>query len=405
MSGSEGAGRTSSAPDDVWLRLFVESVKDYAIFLLDPTGRVITWNPGAERMKGYTAGDIIGSHFSRFYPLEDIAADKPGRELIIAAAEGRVEDEGWRVRKDGSRFWASVVITAVRDETGRLVAFGKVTRDLTAARERAEENARLTERVQAHAEELEQLVAARTANLEQANEELRHVNQALETFAYSISHDLRGPLRAIQGFAEILIDEHADSLNSDGRDYLARIVAAAARLSDLVQNLLTYSRFARTTPLQAERVSLDRVCDDVLRELQPEITRARGDVAVRKPLGDVMGHREAIGLVLQNLLSNAMKFVPAGVNAHGEVWTESDGGHIRLHVRDNGIGVPLGEQARIFKPFERLHAQFVYAGTGLGLAIVAQAMTRLAGRYGVSSDGRTGSCFWFELPCVPRGDL
>src|SRR5947209_8467952 len=118
-------------PPDPSFRLLGESVKDYAIFFLDPQGRIVTWNAGAERIKGYKADEIIGRHFSVFYPPEDVTSDKPGRELAAALVEGRVEDQGWRVRKDGTRFWADVVITAVRDQAGALRGFGKVTRDLT----------------------------------------------------------------------------------------------------------------------------------------------------------------------------------------------------------------------------------------------------------------------------------
>src|SRR5688572_2971182 len=160
-------------------RLFVESVHDYAIFMLDRDGYIVSWNQGAQRIKGYAPGDIIGSHFSRFYSRQDIQDGKPQRELAIASAEGRVVDEGWRIRSDGSRFWAHVVITAVRDTDGTLIGFGKVTRDVTAMHAHAEENRRLAAQLQEQARRLEQDVRARTADLQRANAELQSANTAL----------------------------------------------------------------------------------------------------------------------------------------------------------------------------------------------------------------------------------
>jgi PAS domain S-box-containing protein len=160
--------------DERLFRLLVERVKDYAIFMLDPRGRVLTWNSGAEALKGYRADEIIGQVFERFYSEDDRRQNKPKRLLDIALAEGRVEDEGWRVHKDGSRFWADVVITALHDEANKLQGFAKVTRDLT-ERRRAEEALRAAQH------ELEQRVIKRTQELEEANRALREKNQELET--------------------------------------------------------------------------------------------------------------------------------------------------------------------------------------------------------------------------------
>jgi PAS domain S-box-containing protein len=173
------------APESEAFRLFVEAVKDYAIFMLDPAGQVMTWNAGAERIKGYRADEIIGKHFSNFYTSEDRARNHPANELEIALRTGRYEEEGVRVRKDGSTFWAHVVITALIDRSGRLLGFGKVTRDVT-ERKHAEEALRKAN------EELERRVEERTRRLAE-------INQELESFCYSVSHDLRAPLRGMQG--------------------------------------------------------------------------------------------------------------------------------------------------------------------------------------------------------------
>jgi PAS domain S-box-containing protein len=387
---------------DTAFRMFVDSVKEYGIFMLDTSGHIVSWNAGAERIKGYRPDEIIGSHFSRFYPAEEVESRKPQRELEIAAAEGRFEEEGWRVRKDGSLFFAHVVLTAVRDETGRLIGFGKVTRDMTDARARLEENRRLTDDIKRHAERLEEEVSQRTAELRSSNLDLEHANAALQTFAHSIAHDLRGPLRTIQGFAEILVEDHGTQLDDDGRDYTKRIAAAARRLSELVQNLLTYARLARSRIFAAlEPVSWDRVCDAVVLQLQPEIQASGAAITLIRPLGRVLGQGEILTVVLHNLLTNAIKFVPPSTTPRIEISTKSDGPRLTLMVRDNGIGVPPGERQRIFTPFERLHANAVYAGTGLGLAIVAEAVQRLGGAVGVESDGTSGSSFWVALTHSP----
>ena len=302
--------------------LFVESVRDYAIFMLDPAGHIVSWNAGARRIEGYAPDEIVGSHFSRFYSQDDITAGKPQRELEQAAVEGRIEDEGWRLRKDGSRFWANVIITAVRDADGRLIGFGKVTRDVTLLRERMEENRRLADDLQRQAHRLEDDVRTRTTELEKANADLLGANTALQTFAHSLAHDLRGPLRTLQGFAEILLEDHAAQLDEDGRDYVQRMARAAGRLNVLVQNLLIYARIAHPgAQASLEPVSGDGVIDAVLRELEAERASAQAAIEIERPLGRVLGHRETLASVAQNLVSNAIKFVADGAKPHVRIWT------------------------------------------------------------------------------------
>src|SRR5438105_4164895 len=184
-------------------RLLVEGITDYAIFSLDPRGFITTWNSGAERLKGYTSEEIIGQHFSRFYTPEDRAACLPEKILAIAAREGHWEGEGWRVRKDGTRFWSSAVVTAQRDDEGQLTGFSKITRDIT-------DRKQLLDQIRAHASELEKRI-----------EEREQTNAELEAFSYSVSHDLRAPLRAIEGFATALKEDYGDKFDDTARDYLA----------------------------------------------------------------------------------------------------------------------------------------------------------------------------------------
>jgi signal transduction histidine kinase len=248
-------------------------------------------------------------------------------------------------------------------------------------------------RVRRHAERLENEVARRTSELQQSNE-------ALETFAHTISHDIRAPLRSIRGFAEIIEEDFGAELPAQGRDYTQRIAAAAQRLDALVNNLLAYTRIGRldTAP---EPVSLDRLVGQAVADVGEDIERGGGAVRVQPLLGDVLGHRETLRLIIVNLLSNALKFVPRDRRPDIHVSAERRDGRIFLRVRDNGIGVVAADQQRIFQPFERLHARQVYAGSGLGLALVARGIERMNGSYGISSDGRTGSEFWIALPAAP----
>jgi PAS domain S-box-containing protein len=209
-------------------RLIVQSVKDYAILMLDPEGRVVSWNEGAERIKGYAAAEIIGENFSRFYQPEDVAAGEPARGLRKARCNCTFESEGWRVRKDGSLFWADVVITAMYGPDGDLRGFSKVTRDIT-ERKHAEETARaLNQSERRHALQLEV------------------VNKELEAFSYSVSHDLRAPLRSIDGFSSALMEDYADQLDQQAVGYLARIRAATQRMGQLIDDLIKVAYVTRS---------------------------------------------------------------------------------------------------------------------------------------------------------------
>jgi len=369
----------SVASDEIF-RLMVTSVFDYAIFILDPAGHISSWNLGAERLKGYHADEIIGKHFSSFYTPEDREADVPKKVLQTAIDTGHFEGEGWRVRKDGTRFWASVVVTALRDEAGTLYGFSKVTRDMS-------ERKRLNDLIQQHARELELRVAER----EQSNAEL-------EAFAYSVSHDLRAPLRAITGFSEALQEDYAATLDDRARDYLQEITSAASRMNHLVQDLLDYGRVSRVNlPLQS--VSLRECIDDAVHQL----TNKTGSLDLQVPDGiKVRAHPQVLTQVILNLLSNAYKFHAKGATPYVKVWTEPRDGMLRLLVRDNGIGIASQHQGRIWQVFERLHDRDTYPGTGIGLAIVKRAVERLDGACGLESEPGEGSTFWIDIPRVTQ---
>jgi signal transduction histidine kinase len=303
--------------------------------------------------------------------------------LHEARVNGRVEDEGWRVRKDGTRFWADAVLTALYDAEGRLRGYAKVTRDLT-------ERRRVEQRREAQAAELQQ----RTA-------ELREVNAELEAFSYSVSHDLRAPLRAMRGFAEALLEDHAHALDAEGHEYARRIAASAERMDRLIQDILAYSRLSRVE-LRPYPVSLASVVAEALRELSGEVRDRQARVDVEAGLPDVLGHRTILVQCVANLIGNALKFVAPEVQPHVRISAERRAGpesdRVRLWVADNGIGVAPEHAERIFGVLERLHGSEAYPGTGIGLAIVRRGLERLGGWVGVESTPGHGSRFWLELP-------
>jgi PAS domain S-box-containing protein len=351
------------------LRLMIESVQDYAIFMLDPSGRVTTWNPGAERIKGYSADEIIGADFSRFFTPEDIAEGKPARELQLAASEGRFEVEAWRMRKDGTRFWASVVISAIRDPEGQLLGFTKVTRDLTQRRLHEEERVRL-----AHAQEAIRL---------------------RDEFLSIASHELKTPLAALQlqlqGVSKKVaaIDE-----NLAGR--MEKATRAGDRLTDLIEALLDVSRIA-TGNLALNRESFDLVAAarDVIDRVREAAIRARCEISLRaeRPIVGVWD-RLRIEQVLTNLISNAIKYA-AGTAI--DVVLRGDGDAAVVVVRDHGPGMPEADLERIFGRFERANSTS-YGGMGLGLYIARQIAEAHGGTVAARNVEGGGASFEVRLP-------
>jgi PAS domain S-box-containing protein len=365
-------------------KVLVSSVRDYAIFMIDPEGRIASWNIGAERLKGYKAEDVIGKPLSIFYTPQDLEAGKAEQELRTAREQGEVRDEGWRVRKDGSLFWATVVMTAIRDYDGTLLGYAKVTRDTT-------EQRRLNEQVAKHASELER----RTEQLEERTIQLQEINASMEEFTYSVSHDLRAPLRGIWGYTNALLEDFASQLPAGAQSYCEQIIHSARRMDELITDLLAYSRL-NTTDIQLTNIHVGDVVADVVRSLEHQIADAQAQVSTG-PMGTVCAHRPTLTQALVNLVANAIKFVRPGVKPVVNIFYEPARGSARIWVVDNGIGVAPEHHTRIFRPFERLHGIETYKGTGIGLAVVAKAAERMGGTFGVESKENEGSRFWIEL--------
>ncbi len=498
-------------------RTLVESVKDYAIFMLDTDGHVATWNTGVEVILGYRAEEILGRHHGCLYPESEGDQGLPTRALEAAARHERTEQEGWRVRRDGTRLVASTVITALRQPDGQLRGFAVILRDETERRRAAEDlrqsaarhtaivesaidaimsidhegyvrewnsaavrlfqysredavgrkidtliaapallalyqqglaqylvtgvgsligrpvemTARradgsefvielgiariagstpalysavirdVTEQKAAAAEigrlnaELEQRVRDRTSELETANHEL-------ESFSYSVSHDLRAPLRHIGGFVDMLRTRAEPQLDAESRELLRGISTAADRMTRLIEALLTFSRTGRTD-LKRQCVPLGDLVQSVRTELQTETGRRRIDWRIGT-LPEVEGDADLLRQVVVNLLANALKYTRPRAIARIEVGAHHEDGMVVCHVRDNGVGFDPRYLDKLFSVFQRLHTAAEFEGTGIGLATVRLIIQRHGGRVWAEGKLDRGATFYFSLPATPEAD-
>ncbi len=347
----------------------IEAVKDYAIIMIGVDGRIASWNVGAERLKGYCEREIIGQHFSKFYTAEDIAEDKPERELGTAARAGRLEDQGWRVRKDGTQFFADVVITAVRDSLGQLRGFAKVTRDIT-ARKNAEH--------QLHETSLQY-----EESLRRATQEAQRANGAKSLFLANMSHEIRTPMNAVIGLTYLL---GQTSLSAEQSRFLAQINVASKSLLAVITDVLDLSKI-EAGELMISRVTFSpRVLLQGLHDimhLQAELKGITLDLDLADDLpAALQGDAARLSQILTNLLSNAIKFTErGGVTLRvRQLESTAEGISLCFTVRDTGIGIDPAAQARLFTPFIQADESITrrYGGTGLGLSII-QALTKLMG--------------------------
>jgi len=355
-------------------RLMVESVTDCAIVMLDSDGDVVSWNTGAERIKGYRAEEIVGQHFSRFYPAQDIERGVPQRDLDSAAAEKRFEVEGWRVRKDGSTFWANVVFTAIRDPAGNARGFAKLTRDLTERRQVEETLTRAKG-------------AAEKANLAKSN------------FLSSMSHELRSPLNAILGFAQ-LMESDPTPVTASQTASIAEILRAGWYLLELINEILDLAQIeSGKLSLSKEPTSLAEVILECQAMIEPQAQK--GGIRMTFPHFDVprfvLADRTRLKQVLMNLLSNAVKYNQSGGTVVVDcLATRPD--RIRISVKDSGAGLPPEKLAQLFQPFNRLgQERGAVQGTGIGLVMSKRLVELMGGVIGVESSVGVGSVFWCEL--------
>ncbi|BCS54804.1 PAS domain S-box protein [Geobacter sp. SVR] len=498
-----GAGAKAAVSDEQ-LRSMVQNVTNHALYIIDPEGRIISWNAGAERIIGYRADEIMGRHFSILFPKEDIRAGTPQRELKRALAHGRIEVEGWRVRKDGSRYWANVTSIPLLDEQGGVTGFGKIVRDATEQRnhdEQLHKSRNMFERLFEHAPDavvvvdnrgtirkvnlqvetifgyqrdelighrVEKLIPARFHTIhrqhrktyfadprtrkmgagldlygrtrngdevpvdimlspvetengtwafavirdvtqrkqdERAITELNDLlkrqvgqlaatNRELEAFSYSVSHDLRAPLRALDGISLALLEDYAEKLDKTGRDFLHRIRSAAQAMGELIDHLLTLSRLARTE-LLIERVDLSEMAHQVAEELRQQDPGRTVEFVITPDMID-SGDSNLLRVAITNLLGNAWKFTSKKDTARIEFGVQQDQEGKIYFVRDNGAGFNQAYAENLFKPFQRLHAVGEFPGTGIGLATVHRVISRHGGSIWAEG-GDQGATFYFRL--------
>lgn len=480
-------------------RLMISAIRDYAIIRLDPDGSIASWNEGAEHIDGYPGDEVIGKHFSMFHPPEAIENGVPERLLACATHTGHCDDTGWRVRKDGSRFWANDTISAIRNPQGELLGFVKVTRDLTEHRRAEEiqeerdryfdlsrelicvlgfdgflktinpawkwtlgfsndeimshpftdlvhpddraatdaENEKLmdggetiyfenrlrakdgswrwfawsaraalpqkviygtgrdiTERKLAH-ERIEKL----NSDLQAYTQQLEEANKELEAFSYSVSHDLRAPLRHIDGFVKMLVKQSGPQLDDRGKRYLGIIADSAQRMGTLIDDLLVFSRMSRAE-LRRSRVSTDSLVHEAVQGLQTEINGRHINWKIGA-LPEVDADPAMLQQVWVNLISNAVKYTRPRDPAKIEIGCAESGngnGEYIFFVHDNGVGFDMQYAHKLFGVFQRLHRVEEFEGTGIGLANVSRIVHRHGGRVWAEARPDAGATFYFSLP-------
>jgi PAS domain S-box-containing protein len=343
-------------------RILVEEMNQGALMLI-PDGTILYANTRFAGLSKTPLEQVIGSSWQQFFP-----PDKHSQlEACLRATEPAGPPEELSLQAaDGS--FCPVHLSLRSMITSGVAGFSVIVTDLT-------------ERHQSE------------SALRKTSDELAEKNGQLETFSYSISHDMRAPLRSMQGFAHVLLEDYGDKLEAEPKSYLERIVSSANQLDRLIHDVLAYSRLSRDQN-EAATFDLDKMVRDMV-ETYPNLRDANIEIVASS--AQVRGYGVALGQCISNLLNNAIKFVPAGRVPCIKVWTEPTNGRLRLWVQDNGIGILLKDQERIFEIFSRVHSNEVYEGTGIGLSMVKKAVEKMGGRVGVESELGCGSRFWIEL--------
>lgn len=350
-------------------------------------GVITNWNSAAERILGYSASEIIGKPITVLIPPERQGEE---REILARLRSGkRVEHfETIRVTKDGREIDVSLSISPIKDDAGQIVGASKILRDVSDRKEVERKLQDAQRQLQVRADDLENKVRHRTARLQEMVAEL-------ETFSYSVSHDLREPMRAIQQYADILKADYGSFLDEQGRTYLERISSSISRLDALIWDVLAYSRVLHDD-LVLHPVDTERLLEELI-DQYPNFQPPNALIEIVRPLLSVRGNPAFLTQCLTNLIGNAVKFVVPYQTPRVKIMTEKLDLKVRIWVEDNGIGIAPNDQARIFRVFERINPQDQFEGSGIGLSIVRKAVERMNGRLGVESEVGKGSRFWIEL--------
>lgn len=340
-------------------RLIVDTVKDYAIYTLDTEGYITSWNQEAERIKGYKTVEVLGKHFSMFCKKDDIESGKPWNTLKIAVKKGKYEEEGLRVKKDGSTFWADIVITPLRNEDGKLHGFSQITRDMTVHKE---------------------------------------LDRRKDEFISIASHELKTPITSIKVFAQIMQKIAVKKKDKESSHYLSRMERQIDRLTEIITDLLDVSRIqAGKLEFKKDYFDLNYLIEEVVENLQN--TTSKHTIKVEGSIKQkVSGDRDRIGQVLINFLANAIKYSPDSDKIYVKVLAESN--IVSVSVKDFGIGIVKGELNKIFERFYRVHKENggAFPGLGMGLYIASEIIKRHNGKIWAESEEGKGSTFYFKIP-------
>jgi PAS domain S-box-containing protein len=365
-------------------RLLVEAVEDYAIFMLDPGGHVVSWNSGAQRSKGYTAAEIIGQHFRVFYPPEVAQRGHPEYELEVALRVGHYEEEGWRLRKDGSRFWANVLITAVFNEAGEHVGFAKVTRDTSDRR-----------RLELEREQAVEALATANAELESLNARLQIAADDQSQFLAVTAHELRTPIGVLGGSAEMLSRHWSELTEQESKELFESMASSTVRLRRLLGDLLTASRLQTSRlEIHPEPVEVADIVGDAVANIRRTVTGVQ--VTVDVPAGlMVSADRDRLAQAVDNLLSNALRHGRPPARVHARVRED----HVEIRITDEGPGVSEAVRPRLFERFATGRNK---GGTGLGLFIVRELARAHGGEayYDADASEAASGAFVIRLPLV-----
>ena len=348
----------------------VSEVQDYAMVFLDIHGIVTNSNKGVQRIIGFSEGEILGKHFELFYTAEDIRDEIPEKHLDKAIDNNRMAIEGWRLRKNGSLFWGTVVITTIKDDSGHLIGFSKVVRDLT-DKKRAEEE------------------------LRKHSDALIAKNKELESFAYVASHDLQEPLSTISGMINLIRKESTLKIDDETSSYFTFIEGAIERMRTLIKAFLDYSRLGRNKQLR--KVNINNTLQEVLADLGTRIQSVNASITVA-PMPELAVYDVEFRLLFQNLISNALKFVAPDTRPEIKIDATEYGNYWKFSVQDNGIGIDSAHQNAIFILFQRLNKQTAFPGDGIGLAHCKKIVELHHGTIWVKSEKGKGSEFNFTIP-------
>ncbi len=363
---------------------------DDAIISKNLSGIIITWNEGAKRLFGYSEEEIIGKSVLTLIPPE-LHREEP---VILAKLQRgeRIEHfETVRLAKNGRSIQVSLSVSPIKDREGHVVGASKIVRDISERKRIEQALVDAQVQLQRHATDLEKRVEERTLTL-------RKMVDELQAFSYSLSHDLRAPLRAVQSYLQMLMEDNGEQIDASGKATVHKVISSAQRMDRMVLELLNFTRLSYE-PMTIEPVDVEELIRGIMAE-RLELQPTRVDITIASPLPKVMGNEASLTQCITNLLDNAVKFVASGVKPEIRISSENSDGTVRLSFKDNGIGIDEDAQKQLFQMFQRAHGS-AYAGTGIGLAIVRRAVERMGGSVGIESKPKQGSCFWVQLRGVP----